>query len=557
MNTDLDSKQKAKTKTKTKTKVKRQAYILLITLVLLVPANPAPAVAAQNPPPQEIAAIFDKVAKEYEVPAEILKAIAYVETGWRQWDKNGNVVINRGGNPDYIGIMQVGTYNPKDKATVNKLKNDIEFNIAYGAKTLLAKWEMTPQIGDGDKSKLENWYFAIWAYNSWSARNNPHNNPQAYQEKILKLIASGYYYGIVEPVQITPMPKAWLPKGRVPSAQSDWKTPEPVHYAAFSQEVLSKAELQAIQSVPRVCGDSRIETSLKIATDGWPHGCKTVIIAQAEDYLEALAGAALAKKYKAPIILNPQNCLDPKVADTLLNKLKPLQVIILGGSQAISAEVEQELRELLSWTDDIVRFGGEDCYETAALIAAEFPEDCDLALSTDADFPDALSLATAAAGQAIPLLLTTENELPEATIKALQAKKPKNIYIAGNEDAISEQLVAEIAELTQVEEENIIRFAEANRYQTSAAIARHFYPLPEQVYLVTGQEFPDVLAGSALAVNNDAPLLLMPATGPAEGSVTEQYIEALSEQVEFKVLGGQTVLPDKTLLKILTLAGHC
>ena len=538
---------------KTGTKVIRVAYILLITLALLLPANPAPTVAAQNPPPKEIAAIFDKVAREYQVPAEILKAIAYLETGWRQWDKNGKVVINRSGNPDYIGIMQVGTYDPRDTETVNRLKNDIEFNIAYGAKTLLSKWEMTPKIGDGDKGKLENWYFAIWAYNSWSARNNPHNNPKAYQEKVYKLMASDYLPGVVEPVTVTPIPKSWLPKGTVPKKSTVWKTPEPFHYAAFTKEVLDKAQLQAIQSIERLCGDSRIDTSLKIAEAGWPYGCNTVIIAHAEDYRDALAGAALAGKYNAPIILNPQDCLDPKVAEALTDKLKPLKVIILGGPQAISEQVEIELRELLNWTGDIVRIGGENSYETAALIAAEFPEDSDLAISSDCDFPDALSLATAAAGQGIPLLLTDGSSLPEATVKALRDKKPKYIYIAGNEETISEQTVAEIAELTQVAERNIIRFAEADRYQTSAAIAQHFYPLPGQIYLVTGQDFPDILAGSALAVNNDAPLLLMPAEGPEEGSLTEQYLEFVYEQVKIKVFGGQEAIPDVTLFKILTL----
>ena len=119
---------------KTGTKVIRVAYILLITLALLLPANPAPTVAAQNPPPKEIAAIFDKVAREYQVPAEILKAIAYLETGWRQWDKNGKVVINRSGNPDYIGIMQVGTYDPRDTRQSTDLKTTLNLISPTGQK---------------------------------------------------------------------------------------------------------------------------------------------------------------------------------------------------------------------------------------------------------------------------------------------------------------------------------------------------------------------------------------------------------------------------------------
>lgn len=302
--------------------------VLLLAICLILPGKPIPLMAAQNPSREEIAQIFERVAQEKQVPAEILKAIAYTESGWRQWDSNGNVVANNAGRPPYLGIMQVGTYNPANTKLVNNLKNDIAVNIAYGADALLSKWDMTPRIGDGDKSKLENWYFAIWAYNSWSTRNNPNNAATAgrvaYQDKILKLMATEFYKGVTAPVQVTPVPRSLLPSGTVPSKSVNWQTPEPIHYAAFStaEPPLSSEDEALLAGVPRIAGTDRIDTALKIAATGWPEGCETVVLVKSGDFPDALAGVALARKHNAPILLTPQDSLDNRVEEALLN-LKP------------------------------------------------------------------------------------------------------------------------------------------------------------------------------------------------------------------------------------------
>lgn len=532
--------------------------VSLLTFCLTFSASPKIASAGQNPSPEEIARIFDEVALEKQVPAEILKAIAYTESGWRQWDSKGNLVANYAGKRPYLGIMQVGTYDPADKATIDRLKNDIAFNIEYGADVLLSKWEMTPRIGDGDKSKLENWYFAIWAYNTWSTRNNPNNaaasGRTAYQDKILNMINSGYYGGFVEPVKITPFPKSLIPAGTVPSKKAAWKTPEPVHYAAFKDAVpaLSSAEQALLAPVKRIAGTDRIDTAVKIAQEGWPNGCQTVIIAKSGDFPDALAGVALAKQNNAPILLTTPGSLDPKVEDALL-ELKPLKVIILGGEEAVSTKVENELKELITWTEDFTRIFGENRYDTAAQIASEFPEGTGAAIATGHNFPDALSLAPAAAAQGYPLLLVAENSLPEATADVLRKLKPGSLYIAGGEGAVSAGVLEEIMQITGLTEDQITRFAGENRYETSTQILRKFYPETRKIFLATGQNFPDALAGSALAANQNIPMLLVPPGGTAVSLGTKDYLNSLPEKPQIEVFGGQSAVPDRIILQLIQL----
>lgn len=67
--------------------------------------------------------------------------------------------------------------------SANDLATNIVDNIDAGAKVLEDKWAATPIIGDGNgmvgREKLENWYYAVWAYNSWGRVNNPNYTGQA------------------------------------------------------------------------------------------------------------------------------------------------------------------------------------------------------------------------------------------------------------------------------------------------------------------------------------------------------------------------------------------
>lgn len=138
----------------------------------------------------------------------MLKAVGWVESNWRQFTPQGRPLVSF----DFgYGIMQItsgmaGAYgNPAgsiDPATQSKIATDYRYNIAYGARMLLQKWYAVPTIGNGDPTAVEDWYYALWAYNGWGWVNNP-NNPRftrrgtpatdpatyPYQERVLYLVA--------------------------------------------------------------------------------------------------------------------------------------------------------------------------------------------------------------------------------------------------------------------------------------------------------------------------------------------------------------------------------
>lgn len=529
----------------------RAVTAVFLTALLLLPFFSFKAYAEelptyQNPSREVIAQKIETIAKSKGIPSILLKTIAYCESGWRQFDAAGNVVTNGSStsNPA-IGIMQVTSYDPANTAEVDKLKYDIDYNISRGADLLNQKWQNTPQIGDGDRNKLENWYFALWAYHGWTAYNNPNNaaarGEYAYQDAIIRKAATAYFSGLITPVQITPVPALLIPINTLPSSSQTWSTPEPYH--------LGDLDSVMIGTTTRIIGVDRIDTVNQVALNGWPSGAQTVIITRSDAFPDGLAGVPLAKKYNAPILLTDPNQLDQSVI-TVLNTLKPSKVIILGGEKAISPAVETSLKAVLSWTQDITRIAGSDRYQTAVLIAQNFPAGTDVVIATGQDFPDALSLAAAAAANGLPLLLTQSQALPEVTKQKLKELTPGKIYLGGGEKAIASGIVTELVNTLTISSDKIIRFAGANRYETSVLIANAFFPATTELYMATGQDYADPLAAGALAANRNSCLLLVSPQGFTTNGPTETYLRQLASATNAKVVGSVTYISENTVTRV-------
>ena len=201
-----------------------------------------PAGSYVNPPPAEIRAKLSAAAVARTIPPKILYGIAYQESRWQQFDVNGYPLISEDGG---IGIMQVTTI--PAGVDVDRLKTDIDYNISVGADILVAKWGYAPSvfpvIGEGDPRCYEDWFFAVWAYNGWTAGNQ-------YAYSIWTHIADGR--GLWTGLAVNPVPQAWLVSG-FPVAPV--ATPQPAHW--WSPTPLPKPVLSAPRAQKRVAAGLR------------------------------------------------------------------------------------------------------------------------------------------------------------------------------------------------------------------------------------------------------------------------------------------------------------
>ncbi|MGD6968096.1 cell wall-binding repeat-containing protein [Rossellomorea vietnamensis] len=261
---------------------------------------------------------------------------------------------------------------------------------------------------------------------------------------------------------------------------------------------LSSAALVPV--VTRIDGLERYETANEIALEGWQDGADTVVIAQGNDFPDALAGAPLAAYHEAPVLLVEKG---KAIREDVLQTIKALdaqKAIILGGTAAVSNQVADTLKEKGLETS---RIAGGSRFETAKLIADELPETKKAVVAYGYNFPDALSIAPFAANELMPILLTDtvkKGQLPEATLEELQHKEL--VYIVGGTSVIPEKLVSGI-------HASKTRLSGGDRYKTSEAIINHFAPAAiKEANVATGRTFADALTGALLASKRHQPLIL-------------------------------------------------
>ena len=166
------------------------------------------------------------------------------------------------------------------------------------------------------------------------------------------------------------------------------------------------------------------------------------------------------------------------------------------------------------------RISGVDRYATSAQTsAANFSPGVSVVyVGSGQAFPDALSGASAAAKQGGPVLLVQNGLLPMSTAQELARLRPGRIVLLGSTGAVDTPVMNLLQGYTTG---TVTRLAGSDRYATAAAVSKAtFAAHPAAVYIASGLNFPDALAGAAAAAHVGAPVLLVNGTIPAS-TVTE------------------------------------
>lgn len=293
------------------------------------------------------------------------------------------------------------------------------------------------------------------------------------------------------------------------------------------------AEAPNPPAVSRLYGVDRYETAIAISKTGWT-SADTVVVARGDDFADALSAAPLAKMYNAPIILTQKDQLSDKISNEL-KRLGVKKIIVVGGTGAVSASVEQKLNKVAP----VQRVFGQDRYETSEKVAEKLGANSTVALATGEDYADALSIASIAAEQGMPVLLTEKNKLPDSVKNYIANNKITKTYIVGGQGVISDAVKSSVP--------GAERLSGQDRYATNAAVLSKFSSQVnyDNVYVSVGNNFADALAGSALAAKNDAAIVL------TDKSLPQGTVDAVQSQITPKsnitLLGGEAVVPSSSI----------
>lgn len=292
----------------------------------------------------------------------------------------------------------------------------------------------------------------------------------------------------------------------------------------------------------RLSGDDRYSTAVAVSKSAFPAGGVPVVyVATGDNFPDALAGGAAASYGKGPMLLVAADSVPAAVA-TELGRLKPGRIVIQGGSDVVSDAVATALKTYT--TGAVTRNAGADRYDTAvATSSSTFPAAFggSVFLATGENYPDALSSGSLFGPFPGPVLLTPATGGLTASVKAeLTRLHPARVFLLGGSDVVPAQVATDVAGLGLASE----RLAGDDRYATALAIAQRAYPnagSASEVFVATGENFPDGLAAGPLAGVRRGPVLLT--NGTCWDAATLAYLKRLAP-TRITLIGGADVLAD-------------
>ena len=254
-------------------------------------------------------------------------------------------------------------------------------------------------------------------------------------------------------------------------------------------------------TLKRLAGETRYDTMESLVGTAFTNTTSTVIVASGANYPDALAASALAGVKDAPIVLTDPYDLSIQAASQL-KRLKPSEIIVVGGTGAVSSNVISYLQQ---YANSVSRVQGATRYDTSyqLYLQGKGGWGSTAIVATGANYADALSVSSYAyAAKAPVFLVNPETGLTQAQKAALRTFK--QVLVVGGENAVPSRHVAGLPGVT--------RLSGATRYETSERIAEwtteHGLDMDGVVY-ATGANFPDALAAGPLAGKAGAVTLLV------------------------------------------------
>jgi subtilisin family serine protease len=304
--------------------------------------------------------------------------------------------------------------------------------------------------------------------------------------------------------------------------------------------------LKADVTPERLDGADRYATAADVASKFAP-GVALAYVASGQSFPDALAGAALAASQGAPVLLTASGSL-PAATAAALDRLQPGRIVVLGGTGAVSPDVETRLKQYAP----VTRIQGADRYATATAIAQKMMSgvSTDVAyVASGESFPDALAGAALAGSTRQPVLLTGSRSLPLSTKAWLANRRPGRIVVLGGTGAVSNEVRDQLRDYTSG---SVTRIFGADRYGTAAAVAAKFAVGVPAAYVANGMGFADALAGAALAGSQGSPVLL---TAPTSIPKATRDRLRLLEPGRVVVLGGTGAVSSATATALGVIVG--
>lgn len=307
-------------------------------------------------------------------------------------------------------------------------------------------------------------------------------------------------------------------------------------------------EAQAV----RISGADRYLTAIQVAETNWPAGAKDVVLVTGEGYADAVSASVLAKTINAPILLTGGYSLNSNTKSAI-DKLKPENVYIIGGTGVISQSIRNELKRD---NYNLIELKGDNRYETNIAVAKKLMElgvkPDNVMLVGGEGFSDALSAAPiAAAKEQILLLGSNDNSTMKSVIDFVKSNNSK-VTVIGTTNVINESIYKALGAVERIN-------GGANRFETNLNVLNRFRDdlRCDKLFIASAAAnakddgYADALVASSLAGRSAQPLILVDKEGSAAISKALEFIKGkANKSTELNVVGGKGVVSDNVVTQI-------
>ncbi|MBW3562235.1 MAG: PQQ-dependent sugar dehydrogenase [Actinobacteria bacterium] len=316
----------------------------------------------------------------------------------------------------------------------------------------------------------------------------------------------------------------------------------------------------AAAQVDRASGDDRVGTAILLSQAGFPaDSTSAVVVAAAGDFPDALAAAPLAAAASAPVLLNPDGGLDPRVEDEIQRLVAdPGQATayLMGGPAAQSPQVADDIEDLGLTVQRVADPDHPHRFGTAAAAArtavdrwgGDAGSHVLIALGAHPDphkaWPDALASGALSGHARWPILLVEPGGVPAITNQTLRAMGTEQATVVGGPAAIPEVTAQDL----DVDRHD--RIGGDDRYHTSTLLADAAAAQGGSLATVvaaTGEDFPDGLAAGPVAFAMGGVTVLVASGDLVDSGATKSWFESHAGDVgEVLVAGGPAAVSLET-----------
>lgn len=314
---------------------------------------------------------------------------------------------------------------------------------------------------------------------------------------------------------------------------------------------LPAADADAAPSTTRISGSDRWQTSVQLTRERTATG-DVVFLASGTGFADALSAAPLVSWVDGQLLLSAPDALPTVVRDRLV-ELAPSEVVLVGGSAALSDGLLAEVQRLLP-SAAVDRLAGANRVETSLVVADLLLElsGSDRAwVASGGQFADALAAAAVAGRDGSPIVLDVHGSDAASTQAWRDSVAPvlggRDVLVAGGPAAVPQTDVDWIGTLAG---STATRLSGADRYATAIEIADATWPAdaPIDVLVASGAGFADALGASVLSAISGRPLVLAPPSCDAGVAAALQSRIVLGHGIANAIgIGGPAALSDASL----------